>query len=468
MAIPVREEQEWARRYPVPIGTEEDILLTLWNYPVAKTDLSPEHRASLKKFLAGDFLQVALTRTTTSTIFVRGHASDSGEAPSNVALSRDRAQKVMRFLVSEGLPTSQIRVEWAGSSEPIDTGSSGYAASRNRRVEVVRFVPPVPEPELPPITTEPPPPPPAPEPGFKIPTGAQPSSLTIDIPLDIPLPPIRTPEVLIGGKIGGVLKIKVDDKGGGWGGGLAISGGKLTAKFEKKVMDDVKAKISFEPQSVGKDAVLKVGSEVKIGKLDTTVGLQTKLPNFVYCEFAFEAFRLPDIELGDVHVTMTMKPTLKIDAGPGPALLARVGVTAGTAGAVVAGTAVFSALIIVGMAKTVEYAKEDSIRYTMLLARRSGVAARVAWELLPDQGEVNFLQRKQQWASTLDRMGPSFDQGVNLVNARLGRNRDAIRAEWATKFASGTQDFTEIEKRVFDAVGRYEDGEPDEDPSSRL
>jgi hypothetical protein len=470
MAIPVREEQEWARRYPVPNAKEEDILLSLWNYPVAKTDLLPEHRASLKKFLSGDFLQVQLTRTTQSVLYVRGHASDSGEAPANIALSRDRAQKVMRFLVSEGIPASQIHVEWAGASEPADTGASGYAAARNRRVDVVRFVPPVPE-DLPPIGTDPPPPAPEPppEPGFKIPKGAQPSSLTIDIPLDIPLPPIRTAEVLIDGKIGGVLKLKVDDKGGGWGGGLAINNGKLTAKFETKIMDDLKAKINFEPKSAGKDAALKVGGEVKIGTLDTTVGLQTKLPNFVYCEFAFEAFRLPDIELGDVHVSMTMKPTLKIDVGPGPALLARIGVGAGGAAGIVAGTVVFSALLIVGTAKTVEYAKEESIRYTKLLARRSGVAARVAYEIVGNQAEVRFREQQLQWTNTLDRMGPSFDEGVALVNAQLRKgDREKLRNDWTAKYAAGSQDFGDIQERVFGAIGKYEKGDDAEDPTSRL
>ena len=378
MTIPVREELEWARKYPVPNSNAEDIVLSLWNYPVAKTDLMPEHRAALKKFLEGDFLHIKLAGTTDTILFVRGHASDSGEGQANEAFSRDRAQKVMRILVSEGFPSSQIRVEWAGAREPADTGSSGYAAARNRRVEVERFVPPVEE-QLPPIGTDPPPREPDPEPGFRIPKGAAPSSLTIDIPLEFPLPPIKTSEVLIDGKIGGVLKLKVDDKGGGWGGGLAIKDGKLTPKFEKMILDDLKGKISFETKSPGKDAVLKVGGETRIGAMDTTVGLQTKLPHFVYAEFSFEAFRLPDIELGDVHVTMTLKPVLKIDVGPGPAMLARLGITAGTAGAVVAGTVLGSALLIVGTAKAVDYAKEESIRYTKLLARRS--AFRHGWPM---------------------------------------------------------------------------------------
>jgi hypothetical protein len=470
MAIPVREEQEWAQRYPVPNADElQDLRLTLWNYPVAKTDLAPEPGGGGRKFLTGDFLELQLSRRTETQLLVYGHASDSGEASANDQYSHDRAQKVARFLISEGFPASQIRVEGHGSSEPEDSGASGYAAARNRRVEVRRFVPSKPEKPQPSILPEPP----EQERDFRIPKSAQPSSVTIDIPLDIPLPPIKTPGIIIGGKIGGVLKLKVDDKGGGWGGGAAISNGKLTAKFESKITDDLKAKINFEPKSGGKEAVLKVGGEVKIGQLDTTVGMQTKLPNFVYCEFSFEAFRLPDIELGDVHVTMTLKPTLKIDAGPGPALLARVGVSAGTAGAIAAGTVLFSALIIVACAKTVEYAKDEGVRTARLLARREGVAARIAWEVAAaanaGAGDVEFRDRRAEWARSLDGMGPAFDAGAELVNALLRKGpRDQMVADWTAKYGSTSKQFGDVQKAVLDAIKPYEDGPEDEDPTTRL
>jgi hypothetical protein len=467
MAIPVREEQEWARKYPVPNSDAVDVVLSLWNYPVARTDLTAEHRAALKKFLAGDYLKIGLTRTMDTLLFVTGHASDSGDGPANVALSRDRAQKVARFLISEGFPSAQIRVEWSGSSEPIDTGSSGYAAARNRRVELERFVPPVVE-QLPPTDLDPVP---RPEPQFKIPQGSGPSSLTIDIPIEFELPPIRTAEVLIGGKIGGVLKLKIDDKGGGWGGGLAIKDGKLTAKFEQKLTDDLKGKISFESPGNGKGAALKVGGEYKLfGTLDTHVGLQSKLPNFVYAEFSFEEARMPDVELGDVHVSMTFKPTLKIDVGPGPAMLARLGVTAGGAATVAAGALLGSALLVVGTAKAVDYAKQESLNLTRLLARRSGVAARVSYEILGLPAETPFAEIRMDWRRTLDGMGPPFDAGVASVNAMLKDPsvREQKRTEWARRYANGSQNFTEIQTRVFEAIGGYENGDEMQEPAARL
>lgn len=468
MAIALRDEKEWARLYPAPQHTEEDMLLSLWNYPVTRTDLVPAHREALKKFLAGDFQHVKMARWTETVIYVTGHASDSGEAASNDSLSRQRARKVVQFLVSEGFPESQIRESGVGATEPATSGSSGYSASRNRRVDVLRVLPTVEE-VLPPIGPGPRPPDPEPQPDWKVPRGALPSSLTVDLPLDIPLPPIQTAEVIVGGKIGGVLKVKVDDKGGGWGGGLAINNGKLTAKFEQKILDDLKGKVSFEAPSAGSGAMLKAGGEFRIGKMDTTLGLQTKLPNFVYCEFSFEAFRLPDIELGDVHVSMTLKPTLKIEAGPGPAMLARAGVTAGTAASVAAGTLLLTALFVAGAAKVVDNAKQEGLSFARVLARRAGVAARVAYEVAGAQAATDFKEEQLKWTRTLDRMGPSFAEGVELVDARLRHGkREALREEWATRYAGGSQVFVDIYSRVLEAVGNLEKGDESEDPSARL
>lgn len=471
MAIPVREEQDWARHHPEPGVEVQDVVIMLWNYPVAKTDLAPKHRAALKDFLKSDFLELGLTRSTKTQLHVTGHASDTGEASANDTLSRDRARKVARFLVSEGFPSAQIRVQAQGSAQPLSSGSfSGLTASRNRRVEVLREVPPEPEKPRPPIEPKPS------RPSFVSPKSGQPSSLKIEWPLDIKLPPINTSLVVIEGTIGGVLEIKVDDKGGGWGSGPAISEGKLAVKFEEKIKSeivDLKSKISFEKKYGDEKAVLKVGGETRIGQLDTTVGMQTKLPDFVYCEFKFELIQLPEIELGDVHVTMTLKPTLKISAGPGKALLARVGVSAGAAGGIVAGTILFSALLMVATVATVEYAKEEGIRTARLLAKRDGVAARVAMEVAvaanEGAGDIEFRNRLAEWAKAPDDMVSAFNAGAKLVQDLLDKGpRDKIIAEWSAKHGSSSQQFGDVHKAVLAAIKPYEDGDVNEDPTTRL
>jgi OmpA family protein len=465
MGIPVREEQDWARKYPVPNSNTEDILLSLWNYPVARTDLTPEHRAALKKFLGGDFMHLTLAGTTDTMLFVRGHASDSGEADANIALSRDRAQKVARFLISEGFPSSQIRVEWAGATEPEDTGKSGYAASRNRRVDVVRFVPP--EPEIrPPTDIEDPGegPVPDPTPAFKIPKSLVPSSASVEIPINIELPKYVTPNLVISGKIEGSLKVKADDKGGGWGGSMVVKDGKLTPKVVIEVNKHVNAKIGIEGGKDGGPPVLKLGFENKAIPLKPEFGVQASVL-FVYMNFTLLEIPLPDIQLGEVKISMVFTGKAKLEFGPGPALATRLAPVVAGAGEAVGGAVVASGAVAVAAVVTVaviggtiyaiEDAKQGGIEYAKLQARRSGIASRIALEIIGTAGEGSFGEQRMRWYHTVDGMGGSFDRGVGAVNAVLkSTDRDAKAAAWKAKFAAdGNQDFTTLHKRVIVEVG---------------
>ncbi len=65
-----------------------------------------------------------------------GHA-DKGERTPEV-IARKRAEAVKRSLtVERGVDASRISVRSAGSSKPLDTGTSASARARNRRVEVI-------------------------------------------------------------------------------------------------------------------------------------------------------------------------------------------------------------------------------------------------------------------------------------------------------------------------------------------
>lgn len=91
MATPLRTEQDWARQHPVPESTEEGMLLSLWNYPVAKSDLAPKHRAALDWFLSVELLGSGSTGRSKTEIYLTGHASDTGDDAANEMLSRQRA-----------------------------------------------------------------------------------------------------------------------------------------------------------------------------------------------------------------------------------------------------------------------------------------------------------------------------------------------------------------------------------------
>lgn len=68
---------------------------------------------------------------------IEGHTDNIGNAAYNRQLSRERAQSVVNYLVTAGVPSSKLRAVGYGYDNPRD----GTAASdpSNRRVEIVRY-----------------------------------------------------------------------------------------------------------------------------------------------------------------------------------------------------------------------------------------------------------------------------------------------------------------------------------------
>jgi hypothetical protein len=469
MASPLREEKDWARDHPVPESTVSGMELSLWNYPIARTDLAPEHERSLRRFL--DIILLRGAQYTDAEFTVRGHASDTGDERVNNALAFARAQKVARYLTGLGIPARQVKIGAAGSTEPVDRGDNGLAFARNRRVDVVKFIPTPREP-LPPTDLDPGATPvPDPTPSFKIPKSLVPSSAAVELPVSIELPKFVSPNLVIAGKIEGSLKIKVNDKGGGWGGSMVIKDGKLTPKVELEVSKHVKAKIGIEGGKDGGPPVLKLGFENKSIPLKPEIGVQASVL-FVYMNFTLLEIPLPDIQLDQVNISMTFTGKAKLEFGPGPALAARLAPVVVGAGEVVGGVAVASGAVAVaavvvivvigGTIYAIDTANQHGLDYARLLARRSGIASRVVWEILRGKGEAAFLEQRDRWTRTVDGSGPYFSQGVRAVNAVLDplneADRDRKRDAWKARFApDGIEDFTLLHKRVVEVVGGNSD-----------
>lgn len=70
-------------------------------------------------------------------IVVEGHTDSQGSAASNQGLSDRRAQAVVSYLVSRGVPADQIRAEGLGPSRPIADNTSAEGRANNRRVEII-------------------------------------------------------------------------------------------------------------------------------------------------------------------------------------------------------------------------------------------------------------------------------------------------------------------------------------------
>jgi outer membrane protein OmpA-like peptidoglycan-associated protein len=68
---------------------------------------------------------------------VEGHTDARGSEGHNLELSAQRAQAVRSYLVSQGIPESQIRSEGLGFSRPFADNKSAEGRANNRRVEIV-------------------------------------------------------------------------------------------------------------------------------------------------------------------------------------------------------------------------------------------------------------------------------------------------------------------------------------------
>jgi outer membrane protein OmpA-like peptidoglycan-associated protein len=70
-------------------------------------------------------------------IVVEGHTDSQGSAASNQGLSERRAQSVVSFLISRGVPADQVRAQGLGPSRPIADNTSAEGRANNRRVEII-------------------------------------------------------------------------------------------------------------------------------------------------------------------------------------------------------------------------------------------------------------------------------------------------------------------------------------------
>lgn len=71
------------------------------------------------------------------SLLVEGHTDAQGSVDKNMVLSRERAEAVRSFLISQGIPSDKIRAEGLGSSRPVADNSTAEGRANNRRVEIV-------------------------------------------------------------------------------------------------------------------------------------------------------------------------------------------------------------------------------------------------------------------------------------------------------------------------------------------
>jgi len=118
---------------PVIEKAEEEILKTAFDnleFLTGKSVIKEESKPSLHE------LAELLLRKTDWKLQIAGHTDNVGSAQSNLILSKQRAESVRNFLVSEGVEADRLYVLFFGQTQPIDSNDTPEGRQRNRRVEM--------------------------------------------------------------------------------------------------------------------------------------------------------------------------------------------------------------------------------------------------------------------------------------------------------------------------------------------
>ncbi|TAN53658.1 MAG: OmpA family protein [Methylococcaceae bacterium] len=71
-----------------------------------------------------------------ASIVIRGHTDAEGDPRSNMELSRDRAQSVADYLISQGIARRRIEVYGHGEKKPVAPNTTEEGREKNRRVVI--------------------------------------------------------------------------------------------------------------------------------------------------------------------------------------------------------------------------------------------------------------------------------------------------------------------------------------------
>jgi outer membrane protein OmpA-like peptidoglycan-associated protein len=72
-----------------------------------------------------------------SNLILKGHTSNEGSESINLALSKERAESVKKFLEAKNINPTRIMVEFYGSSKPIGDNNTPDGRTKNNRVEFI-------------------------------------------------------------------------------------------------------------------------------------------------------------------------------------------------------------------------------------------------------------------------------------------------------------------------------------------
>jgi outer membrane protein OmpA-like peptidoglycan-associated protein len=118
-----------------PPAIELDLLIlsSETSFEFNSAQLKPSAYSELDKFLA------EMKKYPTSRWRIEGHTDNVGTAAGNLKMSQMRAESVLNYFVSRGIPKGRFEVVGMGGRDPIADNKTSQGRAKNRRVEIIRI-----------------------------------------------------------------------------------------------------------------------------------------------------------------------------------------------------------------------------------------------------------------------------------------------------------------------------------------
>jgi OOP family OmpA-OmpF porin len=111
-----------------PLKAKESIVLEGVTFDVNSARLTMQSQPILNDVADG------LKKHPRMKVELQGHTDDTGPDAYNLSLSKKRADAVREYLLTQGVPGTQLTAKGYGESQPLDNNKTPEGRSKNRRV----------------------------------------------------------------------------------------------------------------------------------------------------------------------------------------------------------------------------------------------------------------------------------------------------------------------------------------------
>lgn len=102
-------------------------------FDTGKASIKPESQALI------DEVVTLLKKDSALKLAIVGHTDNVGDKKANLALSKQRAESVVKQLVAAGIDVKRLKADGKGDTEPVGDNRVEDSRAKNRRVELVKF-----------------------------------------------------------------------------------------------------------------------------------------------------------------------------------------------------------------------------------------------------------------------------------------------------------------------------------------